>query len=226
MRRSAWLGLGLFVGVVLLATGCGGTGGGADAELRVVQASPNAPLVNVLIDSVSVAGNLGYGNATIYLQLKPGSHHLQVVPVSGASPIFDQTMSFTSSTNQTLLLTGPATSIQPLLLSDTGPTIVVNDAYVRVVNASATMGAADVYIVPAGSSIVGVQPVAAGLGFDQSTGYQLTVAGNYEVFMTTPGTSSALLSTGPISLTSAENQTVVTLDGTSGGFQYSVLNDQ
>jgi hypothetical protein len=44
--------------------------------------------------------------------------------------------------------------------------------------------------------------------------------------MTTPGTSSALLSTGPISLTSAENQTVVALDGASGGFQYSVLNDQ
>jgi hypothetical protein len=228
LRRSAWLWLGLFSYIVLFSNGCRLTGGssGTDAQLRFLLASPGAPQVNVLIDSVSVAGNLGYGNATVYLQVKPGSHHIQVVPVSGAAPIFDQTMSFASSTNQTLLLTGPATSIQPLLLSDKGPTIVVNEAYVRVVNASASMGAADVYIVPAGSSVVGVMPVAAALGFDQSTGYQLTVAGNYEVFMTTPGTSSALLSTGPISLSSAINQTVVALDGTSGGFQYSVVNDQ
>ena len=87
---------------------------------------------------------------------------------------------------------------------------------VRVVNASATMGAADVYIVPAGSSIAGVQPVKAGLSFDQNTGYQLTMAGNYEVFMTTPNTSNALLSTGSISLTADQNQTVVALDGTAG----------
>jgi Domain of unknown function (DUF4397) len=227
LRRSAWPMLSLFSCIALFLSGCGGTGGGgADAQLRVLQASPNAPLVNLLVDGVSVAGNLGYGNATAYLQVKPGSHHIQAVPVSGASPIFDQTMSFASSTNQTLLLTGPATGIQPLLLSDTGPTIVVGDAYVRIVDASATMGAADVYIVPAGSSIVGVQPVVAGMSFDQSTGYQTTVAGNYEVFMTAPGTTNALLSTGPISLTSAENQTVVALDSASGGFQYSVLNDQ
>jgi hypothetical protein len=148
------------------------------------------------------------------------------VPAGSTSPIFSQTISLKSSTNQTLLFTGPAASIQSVMLSDTAPTVVAGDAYVRVVNASATMGAADVYIVPAGSGIGGVQPVKAGLGFDQDTGYQLTVAGTYQVFMTTPGTPHALLSTGPISLTSAQNQTVVALDGVSGGFMYVPLVDQ
>jgi hypothetical protein len=192
-----------------------------------LQASPDAPPVNVLIDGVAVAFNLAYGNDTGYLSANPGSRHVQVVPASGGgSPIFDQTISLVSNTYQTLLLTGPAAAIQPVRLDDTAPTIVVNSGYVRVVNASATMGAADAYLVPAGSSIVGVKPVAAGMTFDQSTGYQVIVAGNYQVFMTSPGTATALLSTGPLSLTLSQNQTVVALDGVPGGFTYVRLTDQ
>ena len=226
MRRLAWLWLALFSCITLFSTSCGGSGSSSDAMLRLVQASPDAPPVNVLIDAQSVAVDLAYGNDTGYLSVKPGSRHIQVVPVSGGAAIFDQTVSFTSSSTQTLLLTGPAAGIQPVMLSDTAPTIVANSGNVRVVNASATMGAADVYIVPAGSSIAGVTPVKAGLTFGQSTGYQLTLAGNYQVFMTTPGTTRALLSTGPITLTASQNQTVVSLDGPSGGFAYVRLTDQ
>jgi hypothetical protein len=227
LRRSAWLCLGLFLCLTVWSTGCGGgSGTTGTAQLRLVQASPDAPQVNVLVDGVSVAGNLAYGNATAYVSVKSGSRHVQVVPVSGSSPIFDQTLSLNSSTNQTLLLTGPAASIQPVMLTDGGTTTTTGDGHVRVINASGTMDAADVYLVPAGSSISGVQPVTAGLGFDKDTGYQLLPAGNYQVFMTSPGTTNALLSTGSISLTSAQNQTVVALDGTSGGFMYSLLTDQ
>jgi Domain of unknown function (DUF4397) len=225
LRRSAWLWLGFFSCITLWSSGCG-SGAANTALLRFVQASPDAPQVNVLIDGASVAGNLAYGNATGYISLGSGSRHIQVVPVSGSSPIFDQTLSFNLSSDQTLLLTGPAAGINPVMLTDGGTTTTTGDGYVRVVNASATMGAADVYLVPAGSSIVGVKPVAAGLAFDKNTGYQLVVAGNYEVFMTAPNTSTALLSTGSISLTSAQNQTVVALDGISSGFMYALLTDQ
>jgi Domain of unknown function (DUF4397) len=227
LRRSAWLWLGLLWGMTLLFTSCStSSGSGNDAQLRFLLASPDAPQVNVLLDGLSVAGNLGYGNATGYISQKAGSHQVQVVTAVGSLPVFSETISLNASSFQTLLFTGPAASIQPVMLNDTPPTIVINDAYVRVVNASAAMGAADVYIVPAGSGIGGVPPATAGLAFDQDTGYQLTVAGNYEVFMTTPGTSQARLSTGPISLTSAQNQTLVALDGPSGVFIYALLKDQ
>jgi hypothetical protein len=210
--------------MALFSASC--SGGGSPASLRLLQASPDAPPVDVLVDAKSVAVNLAYGNDTGYLSVNSGSRHIHVVPSSGGSPIFDQTISFTASANQTLLLTGPAAGIQPVMLSDAIPTVVANSGYVRLVNASATMGAADAYIVPAGSSIVGVTPVAAGMTFDQSTGYQVTVAGNYQVFMTTPGTAKALLSTGSISLAASQNQTVVALDGVAGGFTYVRLTDQ
>jgi hypothetical protein len=44
--------------------------------------------------------------------------------------------------------------------------------------------------------------------------------------MTSPGTKSILLDTGPINLTSLQNWTLVALDGVSGGFSFELLQDQ
>ncbi len=226
MKRWAGLWLGLFWGAAFFLSGCGGGSAGQVSTVRLLQASPDAPPVSVVVDGKTVASGLNYGNASGYSSVKPGSHHIQVVPASGGSPIFDQSISFASSSTKTLLFSGPAAGIQLVTLTDGGTTSVSGSGYVRVVNASSTMGSVDVYLVAAGSGIGGVSPVTAGLGFDKDTGYQVIVAGNYQVFMTTPGTPNALLSTGPISITAAQNQTLVALDGSSGGFQYTLLTDQ
>jgi hypothetical protein len=211
---------------ILVSTGCGSSGSSSTAQLRFFQASPDSPHVNVLVDGASVATNLGYGNHTGYISVKSGSRHIQIVPLSGSSPILDKSLSIRSGANQTLLLTGPAASIKPVVLTDGGTKVTTGNGYVRVVNASSSMGPADVYIVAAGTSIAGIQPVVASVAFDKDTGYQLVVAGNYEVFMTAPGTPNAFLSTGPIDLTASANQTIVALDGASGGFTYALLTDQ
>jgi len=98
LRRSAWLWLGLFSWGTFFLTGCGGGGTTNTAQFRLVQASPDAPSVSVLIDGKSVSDTLAYGNATAYLSVKSGSRHVQVVPVSASSPIFDQNISLSSST--------------------------------------------------------------------------------------------------------------------------------
>src|SRR5207245_1306026 len=123
------------------------------------QSSPDAPHSNVLVDGASVATNLGYGNGTGYISVKSGSRHIQIIPVNGSSPILDESLSISSGANQTLLLTGPAASIKPVVLADGGTKVTTGDGYVRVVNASSSMGPADVYIVAAGTSIAGVQPI-------------------------------------------------------------------
>jgi len=212
---------------IFLSTGCGSSGSSSStAQLRFFQASPDAPHANVLVDGASVATNLGYGNSTGYISVKSGSRHIQIVPVNGSSPILDESLSISSGANQTLLLTGPAASIKPVVLTDGGTKVTTGEGYVRVVNASSTMGPADVYIVAAGTSIAGLKPVVGKVAFDKDTGYQLTAAGNYQVFMTAPGTTNAFLSTGPIDLTASAHQTSVALDSVSGGFTYALLTDQ
>jgi hypothetical protein len=88
------------------------------------------------------------------------------------------------------------------------------------------MGEADVYIVNAGAGLNGAKPVATSLPFNQTTGYRPTAIGNYQVFMTAPGTTNAFLDTGPLALMQTQFQTVVAVNGKNGGFTYIPLTDQ
>jgi hypothetical protein len=205
--------------------GCGSSGS-STGQIRFVQASPGQPLLNLLVDGKSQASNLDYGNATAYLTVRPGSRHVQAVPVSGGSAVFDVSVPITSSKNTTVLMTGPTSGVKSVVLSDGGTTAVTGDGFVRVLNASVSMGPADVYIVAAGTSLSGLKPVSANVGFDQNGGYQQVAAGDYEVFLTTPGTQTVLLDTGPINLTANQNWTLLVLDGTSGGFTFTTMQDQ
>jgi hypothetical protein len=181
------------------------------------------------VDGSQQAANLNYGNATGYLTVKTGSRHVQVLPASGStSAVLDKTISVQSTPHLTLFLTGTSGGLSSVILNDANTTAVTGDMHVRVLNASNSMGPADVYILPAGSTIAGATPVANGpYGFGQDTGYQLVATGGYDVVMTIPGTNNALVNTGTINATSTvQNQTVVALDNPAGGFTFTVLQDQ
>jgi hypothetical protein len=221
-RRFAVLALSF---AAILATGCGSSSSSKTGQLRFMQASPSAPHVDVLIDKVKQGSNLAYVNTTGYLTVKVGNLQLDAEPVNSTSPILSLSVPITESGKTTVLMTGSSGNITSLSLTDGGTTSTTGDGYVRVVNASVSMGAADVYIVPAGSGISGVTPVATNLALNQSAGYHLTPAGNYEVFMTSPGTSNVLLDSGPLNLASLENWTFIALDGVAGGFSFTQLKD-
>ena|SRR5215469_13930408 len=229
--RHLWLLGALFVAA--LASGCG-SGSSQTGQLRFMQASPLSGQVQLLVNGTQQANNLNYGNATGYLTLPTGSQHLQVLPVSLLPPsgsttaILDTSVSVSSSLNQTLLMTGTSGAIKSIVLGDANATAVSGDINVRVVNASSRMGPVDVYILAAGSSIIGATPVKNGpFGFDQNTGYQLVASGGYQVVMAVPGTTNAVLSTGTINTQSpSTSQTVVVLDNIAGGFTFTVLQDQ
>jgi hypothetical protein len=211
---------------ILPWVGCGGERSSETAQLRVFDAATGTPTLNILVDGATVANNLGYGSATAYLTVKSGSLHVQGVPLDGGSPVFDQTLSISANAHQTLLLTGTSSSIQSVVLTDDGTTNTTGDGHVRVFNASSTMGPSDTYIVGAGTSLVGAQPVTAGLAFGADTGYQLVAVGNYEVFLTVPGSANVNLATGPLNIVANANHTIVAFDAATGGFTYILFTDQ
>jgi len=50
--------------------------------------------------------------------------------------------------------------------------------------------------------------------------------GDFQVFMTQPGTRNVYLNTGPLDLTQSQFKTVVAVDALGGGFNFIVLTDQ
>ena len=226
MRRGVWVSL-VFL-LFSLAPACGGGGGGGSntASLRFVDASPDAPLSNLVIDGTTQGSNLSYGNATAYISVKTGSRHVQLIPLNASKPVYDTTVSLASSANETLVLIGPIAQLQTITLTDGGTSPPAGDGSVRIINISSKMGPADVYITTGTAGLAGVTPVTPNLAFGKDTGYQPVLAGQYQVFLTAPGTNNAYLSTGPQSITAAQNQTIVVFDQPGGGYTFSPLQDQ
>lgn len=211
-----------------LALGCGGGSSAGTASLRFVQGSPDAPAVNYLVDGTTESSNLLYGNASSYASVKSGSRHVQILPVNSTKPLLDQSVSLADSSNETLILTGPVAQLKPLVLDDGKTTGTTSSDNVRLVNISNSMGPADVYIIPAGTSLSSATPVAQGLDFDQNTGYVGTgsTSGNVDVYLTKPGTQSVYLATGSLNLSVSQKQTIIVLDSPAGGFTFTLLTDQ
>jgi hypothetical protein len=212
---------------------CGGGSSSDTGNLRFVQGSPDAPPVNLLIDGHTQMSNMLYGNASDYISLKTGSRHVQVVPVNSTKPLLDETVSVGSSVYQTLLLTGPVAQLKPVLLTDTVATTTTTPIKnVRVISISTQMGPADVFIVDPSVNLASATPVATNLSLGQDTGYQsITPAtggnpGDFEVFITAPGTRNAYLATGPLAVVTSKNQTIVIQDAAAGGFTFTALQDQ
>ena len=222
------VGVAAILGAVFFTLSCGGSS--STGQLRFVQASFGQPALNLLVDGKTQAFNLSYGNASAYLTVKTGSRHVQAVPTvppNSTNAVFDTSVPISSSVNTTVLMTGQPSSVKPLVLTDGGTAPVTGDGYVRVINASLNMGAADVYLISAGSSLSSAKPVATSVGFDGNPGYHPIVAGDYELIMTSPGTLNVLLDSGPINLTTGTNWTVVVLDGAAPGtFSFSTMQDQ
>lgn len=227
MGRSGWIAA--LVAVCVLGGGCGSSSSDTTQQIRVVMASPDASPVDILIDGTEVATSIGYTNSTSYLPVKSGNRTVEGKAVSNSASIFQQTVAVAASANETLIVTGPASKTSTVVLSDgnaTSTTVATGNGSVRLVNASTQMGPADVYIINAGTGLNGAKPVATNVDLAQSTPYQLTAIGTYEIFLTAPGTTNVFLDTGPLALSQGQYQTVVALDEAGGGFNYLVLTDQ
>lgn len=226
MRRAA----SLFLVVLSLgfAFACGGGSSSGTANLRFVQGSPDAPQVDYVVDKTTQGTGLLYGNASSYASVKSGNRNVQIIPVNSTKPLLAQTVTLADNANETLILTGPVAQLKSLVLKDGNTTTTSSSNNVRIVNISTTMGRADVYIIPAGSSLSAATPVAPALDFGQDTGYvgSGSTSGNFNVYLTKPTTQFIYLATGSLNLSTTQPQTILVLDSPSGGFTFTLLTDQ
>src|SRR6266705_482333 len=127
--------------------------------------------------------------------------------------LFDQSVTVTTGRSITVFATGIGTDVAALVLPDEDG-IPINGA-IRVLNASPTMGPADVYITDPGADLSTATPVASNLAFRAISGTAFLSGG--QVRFTTPGTTTVVLTGPTLTLTSGQIRTVVALDAPGGG---------
>jgi hypothetical protein len=212
----------LCLGACLLIVGCGG---GGKTRFQFVNAVPDVSNLDVLIDSTTVSSNVAYGTTTGYQTVKSGSHQVQLDASGNTTSLLQQTISFGSGSDTTIIASNFSSSIGTVVLNDDNSAPASGDFKLRLVNASPGLGPADVYIVTPGTDIFTVSPTLSNLAFESATSYQSLAAGSYEIELTPVGQKFVAIDTGSLSFSSGQVRTFVGLNSQSGGFFYALLSD-
>ncbi|PYY09675.1 MAG: hypothetical protein DMG69_09215 [Acidobacteria bacterium] len=223
MRNRTWLCLAValvLAGIACLSVGCGSS----NANIRLLNATPDEASLSLLVDGKSVA-SVSYGTASGYMSVSSGSRHLQVEPAGTSNPLIDVTATANSSSNLTLISLNYSFNISNVVLTDDNSAPSSGNFKLRIINASPGLSAQDVYVEPPNTNIGSLSPTISNLALGTASSYSVLTPGNYEVYFTSPGQKFINLDTGVLSFSAGQIRTLVALNGQSGGYTSAALTD-
>jgi hypothetical protein len=105
-----------------------------NGSLEVVQASPDAPLFDVLVDNISVITRLPFSGASNYMSVRAGTRDVKFNQAGTTTTTLGTMVGLESDQFYTLFVTDTVTAIGSLLIHDLLPAASDDSAYIRFVN--------------------------------------------------------------------------------------------
>ena len=164
------------------------TGSPATSLVRIIDASPDAPALDVYQGSGVLAYNLGLGTITSYVPITPGNYTVQGDTAGTKQALVSATGTFLNGSQYTVLIGNYSNALQELILKDQSQAATTGQFNVRFIDQATRIGALDVYLVPTGSTIVTVKPVLTNTTFNANSGYISLPAGTYTLVLLAAGT--------------------------------------
>ncbi len=150
----------------------------ADASVRVVHGSPDAPAIDVIVDGAVVVENLAFGEATEYTQISEGTHQLQVVPTGQAaeSAVIDREIELDEGGAYVFAVSGLLNDIDSHLFEVdlSGDDMDADQARVRLLHLAPETDSVDVYVA-------GGDELIDDANFPDASGYTTVDAGTYDL---------------------------------------------
>jgi hypothetical protein len=216
-------------------TGCGAIVGSApEAHVRIINATPDAPRLDLYQDSNALAFNLDFGAVTSYIQLTPGAYNITANTAGSRQVLSSSKTTFVTSGQYTVLIGNTTASLQQLILADQSQPAPPGQTAFRFINQATRAGAVDVYLVPAGQKVSAVTPIVSGIAFGANTGYVNVPTGTYSLAIlpaATAATSSTTLATyaGPqVAYSAGAARTIILIDpplASTPGLRVITAND-
>jgi hypothetical protein len=163
-------------------TGCQSiTGSQPFTQVRVIDASPDAPNLDIYQNSAAGLYNIGFGTVSSYIAVAPGAY-LHAAYTAGTQQQLAQVRgTFSAGTQYTVLAGNMAANLQMSVLRDQATPAPSGEVALRFLGQAPRAGAVDLYLVPSGASLTGIAPIATGVGFGGNTGYINAPGGTYSI---------------------------------------------
>ncbi|MBB6052914.1 DUF4397 domain-containing protein [Armatimonas rosea] len=206
--RSLTTKLGLLV-LGLALTGCGSSSNVPVGRLRVVHTSPNAPLVDVLVDNNRELASVPYKASSPYLALLSGTRNIKVNAAGTTSSVINANVPIETGKDTTVLAVGRLAGIEPLVLSDNNTAPAAGNVKLRLVHSAPGAGNVDIYVTVPDAVLSVVPPTLTNIPFKGVSPYLSVPAGNYRVRITPAGTKTVAIDSGTLSLAAGQIRTAV-----------------
>ncbi|MDY6837112.1 MAG: DUF4397 domain-containing protein [Thermodesulfobacteriota bacterium] len=187
------------------------------AQVRILHASPDGPDLDIVVNDDVEWANLAYQEGSGYENLPPDEVDVEV-NVSGTSQtLVDESFFVEKRTPYSLIVLGVAANMELLLLEDddTEP----NDGYgrLRIVDASPSQPAIDVYITEPDVPMEFAVPTLQDFEFQEFSSFLELEEGEYQIRITLSGEMEPIYDSGTVTLEEGSISTVAILDAASGG---------
>jgi hypothetical protein len=210
----------------LVLASCGSKSS-SNANLRIVDAIPDAPSISVQLGTNSpIVTGMIFQQLTQYMSVPSGSQDFMVSANGGTSFAINQTLNMGSG-SYTYIVYGPIVSATGLLLNENNlPTPNSGTFNFRVTNVAAGIGPVDIYLTPAGTDLNTTSPSVSNVAFGGISSIVNVNGGTLELRATATGTKSVIYDTVPQAFTSGNSyEAVVFTKGSSRLVTVAVLND-
>jgi hypothetical protein len=175
-------------------------------RIRVVHASPDAPNVDVYADGQIAVENLPFGDYTDYITVAPGQRNFAVFVAGTQTKVLEASPNIGPGQDFTIIAGGfvaKAPALRLILLNDPIGNPSENHTRVRVVHASPTAPAVDVYFTSPYLPLRNRPATLSGVPFGAASGFLTVPAGQYQARVTPAGTTTVAIDSGRIVLPQA-----------------------
>jgi hypothetical protein len=163
-------------------TGCQGiTGNQPYSQVRVIDASPDAPNLDIYQNASVGLYNVGFGTVSSYVAIAPGATVHAAYTANTQQQLAQVRGTFSIGTDYTVLAGNVAANLQMTVLHDQSTPAPSGQVALRFLGQATRAGAVDLYLVPSGSSLTGIAAIASGIGFGGNTGYINAPSGTYSI---------------------------------------------
>ena len=187
------------------------------SQVRIINASPDAPGLDIYQNSAIIASNLGFGSITSYVPIDPGTYTTTANAFGTKQVLSSSKTTFVTANQYTVLIGNVAASLQQLTLKDQSQPAPSGQIALRFIDQATRIAAVDIYLIPAGSKLTDVTPLYTNLSFGINTGYLNIPTGTYSLVMvptgTIPTSTTIATYTGPqVTYTSGSASTIILID--------------
>jgi hypothetical protein len=186
-------------------------------QVRIIDASPDAGVLDSYQDNTALAYNLVFGTVTSYVPLASGSYTLAADRAGTRQAVVASNTTLAPGKQYTAILGNIAAAMQQTVLLDQSQPAPPGEIELRFVQQATRSGAVDVYLVPHGGKPSSTTPLVVNLGFGANSGYVSVPAGTYAIDVVPTGTTFVtstvtLLSGAQVEYGSGAVRTVVLID--------------